>query len=514
MESSRCVTLCRNGILPLFFQRIMNANRVCVFAVALGFTVLCFGQVSPTKLAETPRTLVGEVVEVLDTKDVSKIRRFVQTWLIPNSPVEQRVNRWKDLADNGAPFKIARDMSQTADQITVIIVDRFGARIALTMHFESKPRLMISGLQLAPALKVEGSSPDLGKWSDYSALAKLVAAKSKSPGLGIAVIRNGEASFGISGVRKLGGKEPIRVDDVWSIGSIGKSVCSSVIGHLIEQGKLSWNEPLSRALPGVKMDLTFGHITLDQIMHHRGGIAPDLGFGAADIKRIVGNAKTPTAIRNRYMADILGRKPVIAAGDQFIYSNAGYALLSVIAERAAGKAYETLVREVVFTPLGLKHSYIGIETLPKQRPSGHFDGQNGPVPGDMSGPMESMFAGAGGGIYMSVGDLAKYGNAHLKGLKGQNGFLKASTIAKLHRGFPEQLRGGRLYACGWGIDTLPGVLPFHGHNGSNGTMRAQLAIFPGANLVVAAIVNRGGEDDPAPGMQAVMAVAERYAKAK
>jgi hypothetical protein len=42
-------------------------------------------------------------------------------------------------------------------------------------------------------------------------------------------------------------------------------------------------------------------------------------------------------------------------------------------------------------------------------------------------------------------------------------------------------------------------------------MRAQLAVFPSYNLVVAAIVNRGGEEEPAAGLEAVMAIAKRYA---
>jgi len=114
-------------------------------------------------------------------------------------------------------------------------------------------------------------------------------------------------------------------------------------------------------------------------------------------------------------------------------------------------------------------------------------------------------------MFMSVGDLAKFGQAHLQGLRGKDGLLRAATVARLHHGISEGPGAERLYACGWGIESLPGVEPFHGHNGSNGTMRAQLAIFPDSKLVVVAIVNRGGEDEPAPGMQAVLAIAERYA---
>jgi CubicO group peptidase (beta-lactamase class C family) len=112
---------------------------------------------------------------------------------------------------------------------------------------------------------------------------------------------------------------------------------------------------------------------------------------------------------------------------------------------------------------------------------------------------------------MSVGDLALFGAAHLKGLRGQDGLLKATTVQHLHQGTPEQPGAQRLYACGWGIEDFPGIETMHTHNGSNGTFRSQLSIFPKANLVVASFVNRGGESEPSPPLQAVLAVARRYA---
>lgn len=114
---------------------------------------------------------------------------------------------------------------------------------------------------------------------------------------------------------------------------------------------------------------------------------------------------------------------------------------------------------------------------------------------------------------MSTGDLARFGAEHLKGLRGEDGLLKAATIRRLHEGLPEHEGDPSfLYACGWGIESNPGIETFHGHNGSNGTMRSQLAIFPKSNLVVAAITNCGGEEEPSPGLQAALAIAMRYAR--
>jgi CubicO group peptidase (beta-lactamase class C family) len=249
-------------------------------------------------------------------------------------------------------------------------------------------------------------------------------------------------------------------------------------------------------------------------MKHRGGIPQDQNFRAPDVNRIVGDAKTPQAIRARYVADILSRDPIAKPDTRFAYSNAGYAILSHIAERTAGVPYEELVRKSVLEPLGMTHSYCGSDTFPAARPTGHVPGPAGLRAMNMGGPLEAMVAGAGGGLYLSVGDLARFGEAHLKGLRGADGFLKADTVERLHSGVPEGGSNGMIYACGWGLHRHPSVESWHGHNGSNGTFRAEMAVFPKANMVVVAIVNRGGENDPSPGLEAVLALAGRHASKK
>ncbi len=97
------------------------------------------------------------------------------------------------------------------------------------------------------------------------------------------------------------------------------------------------------------------------------------------------------------------------------------------------------------------------------------------------------------------------------GEASSDGLLKSATIKKLHQGVAEDRPDGRHYACGWGIETIPGLVVMHTHNGSNGTMRSQLSLFPKANLVVVSFVNSGGQSDPSPPLQAILAAAKKYA---
>jgi len=251
-------------------------------------------------------------------------------------------------------------------------------------------------------------------------------------------------------------------------------------------------------------------VTLEQIMHHRGGIPAELNMTREKIEGIVAGETDPRKMRLNYAKYIMGQEMPAKPGEKFIYSNGGFELLSVIAERASGETYEQLVKETIFEPLHLSHSYTSADKLPYARPSGHVRGPSGLEVANFSGPIEILFAGAGGGMFMSVGDLAHYAQAHMDGFNGKDGILKAETFKHLQQGIAEE-PGGRLYACGWGIEDFPGLQTMHTHNGSNGTMRAQVAFFPESKLVIAAFCNAGGESEPSPPLQAVLAIAGRYA---
>ncbi len=87
--------------------------------------------------------------------------------------------------------------------------------------------------------------------------------------------------------------------------------------------------------------------------------------------------------------------------------------------------------------------------------------------------------------------------------------MKPQTFQRLHT--PARVpKGEELYACGWEIvpDFTPE--PFHGHSGSNGTFRAQLAIFPKQGLAVVSMMNVGGERDPSPALEGVLSVEKRF----
>jgi CubicO group peptidase (beta-lactamase class C family) len=481
--------------------------------LAKGIAILLAGlSCIATPQEATAEALLRDLVSVLNTKDETKIKEFVdkRTVLTGAVTAEQRIARLVNLAQIGAPFTVTKVEARSASELRASVKDKNGGIIGFAMLHDGAAEPKMTGLRVADPETLDAPpAKDYTGWKDLATLNESIRSDTDCPAMTIAVLRNGRLEVVASGKRRVGGDKDVDRNDVWKTGSIGKPICSTVIAKLIEMGRLHWDTTLGEALKDLPMRDEYKSVTLEQIMRHRGGIPQDMNFTALQVAAITGTATKPMDVRINYAKNILGREPI---AKKFAYSNAGYALLAIIAERTVNKPYEQLVREILFKPLGLNQSFVGSNGLSSDRPSGHVRTNGRNDPHELGGALETMLPGAGGGVWMSPSDLVHFGEMHMRGLQGKDGYLKSATIARLHNGIAESDGAPMKYACGWGIETFPGIESMHTHNGSDGTFFAQLAVFPKANVVVVSFVNRGGEGNPSPPMQAVLAIARKYAK--
>ena len=189
---------------------------------------------------------------------------------------------------------------------------------------------------------------------------------------------------------------------------------------------------------------------------------------------------------------MLAAAPESPCGERFAYSNVGYTVAGHIAETVAAAApCETLLRDRVFAPLALRSAGFGAPRgeRPGMEPVGHrvLFRRRFPVDPFETRADNTPLTAPAGAVHMSVGDLARYGAAHVAGELGADPVLLAApSWRRLHAPF----RGG--YARGWirspkdwdGRDVI-------WHNGSNTLWYAFLALLPARNMAVALVTNDG-----------------------
>lgn len=369
---------------------------------------------------------------------------------------------------------------------------------------------------------------------DVSDVLRAIREKHDLPGLaGVAIRGERIVAGGADGVRRRGSEAKITLDDRFHLGSCTKSMTATLVATLVEEEKLSWSTTIGEVFGdlGEGMRPEWKPVTLEQLLTHRAGVPGDVPDKLWS--RLWARDGTPTEQRMELVRGTLASEPEAAPGTKFIYSNAGYAIAGAMAEKVTGKAWEDLMRERVFEPLGMESAGFGAPgTAGKlDEPLGHTSGGEPVEVGTEDDNPPAI--GPAGTVHATLGDWAKYVAVHLAGDRAASGqapaeakmpagtakLLEPETFAKLHA--PAEGEGAE-YAMGWGVlerDWGGGrVLT---HSGSNTMWYCTVWMAPEGDFAVLVATNQGGEkaakgcDEAASAMiQAVLAQAAPGAKKK
>jgi CubicO group peptidase (beta-lactamase class C family) len=320
------------------------------------------------------------------------------------------------------------------------------------------------------------------------------------PALGAAVIVEGRLhALGVVGVRKWGSEVPAEPNDAFHLGSCTKAMTGSLIAMLVEQGKLKWDTPLVEYFPEWKdtMHPDYRDVTLLHLLSHRAGV-PSMTAGFAPVEgaqldEVLAMA-SPAGQRRRLAEIVLAQPPVNKPGEEYKYSNAGFTIAGVIAERVMGEDYESLLTRALFEPLGMRTAGFGpmgtpgkIDALWAHRREGDRIVPIEPGPQADNPP----FLTPGGRVHCSMADWAKYVACVLAAMRNEPGLVPASCVGQL-----KQPPFGGTYALGWGLyerDWASG--PALSHGGSNTKNYSIVWIAPQRDFAVLVATNLGGGDD-------------------
>jgi CubicO group peptidase (beta-lactamase class C family) len=366
-------------------------------------------------------------------------------------------------------------------------------------------------------------------------LQSILGRKGERFGMAAAVLR-GERIIaqGVAGVRKRGSAERITLDDRFHLGSCTKAMTATLVAMLVEEGKLNWTTTLGELFADTvkPMHPAWEKVTLRQVLAHRAGLPlePEVFTliretygslrGRPELMRPP-RARLGTLPQQRLeiVRQALSRPPGIPPDTKYWYSNVGYLLAGAVLEQLTGRAWEELMRERLFQPLGISTGGFGAPGAADETEQawGHSEVLGKPL--DPRSPAAEIppFNGPAGLAHMTVTDWARFIALHLRGDPAnphcQAALLKLDTFAEMHAGSASKgwvIRGLNFLATGdaapavsycagwfisaasWARGTRPGDTGRRlWHAGSNGRWGSGVVSAPEIDFAVLVACNRG-----------------------
>jgi CubicO group peptidase (beta-lactamase class C family) len=294
------------------------------------------------------------------------------------------------------------------------------------------------------------------------------------PGVAVMIIRDGKIQHqGSYGFADIDEAVPITADTNFRLASFSKQFAAMAIMILEEDGRLSYDDPVSRYVPELA---PYPDVTIRHLLLHTGGL-PDY----YDVIDTSGGIPT-----NEDAAKLLGElaSPVFAPGERYEYSNPGYDMLGPVVAAAAGQSFVSFVKARIFDPLGMHNSLVHDHTYPEipNRAFGYAANDNG-FRLDDNDPLNGIVGS--GGIYSSLNDLYRWDQA----LYGE----RLVSHATLELAFsPGTNNGGASldYGFGWRIDQAGDYKRLR-HGGSWVGFRTHIARVPEQHFSIIILSNRG-----------------------
>ncbi len=216
-----------------------------------------------------------------------------------------------------------------------------------TLSTLSPTRRAIIAAGMAVALLAAGTSAAHADQIDDYVHAEMV--KRKIPGMAVAVIRDGkvqkESAYGLASIEL---NVPMTLDTSYVLASMSKVFTASAVMLLVQDGKISLDEPVARILP--QLPAQWSDITVRNCLSHTSGI-PDVMIDDINVTALAGDREE--------MLEKLGKLPVRQRGEAAVYNQTCYALMGMVIEKISGIGYEEFVQQRVLAPANMTHASFG-----------------------------------------------------------------------------------------------------------------------------------------------------------
>lgn len=343
---------------------------------------------------------------------------------------------------------------------------------------------IISGLQAQKETKVNLEEID----TYYSKMVK----DWDIPGVSIGIVKDGKLIFtGNYGVLEVGKKEKPNEQTLYAIASNSKAFTSAIIGMLVQEGKLDWDDKVKKYLPYFAMydSWVSEHMTIRDILSHRVGLGT---FSGDNIWYKSTQSSKEIIERIQYVPQAYEFR------SGYGYSNLMYITAGELIKTVTAKSWGENVKERILDPLGMHRTISSLNALENKgnyaSPHARKEDTNYAIPW-----VDWENVAATGGLISSVEDIAKWMIFNLN-----NGIHNADTLLSKktrnlvwtphnnhivdHTSNNDFGRHFNAYGLGWGLSDYHGKMRV-GHTGGYDGMITAITLIPDENLGVVVLTN-------------------------
>jgi CubicO group peptidase (beta-lactamase class C family) len=314
------------------------------------------------------------------------------------------------------------------------------------------------------------------------------------PGMALAVVKDDSVVYMRGfGVREVGRPERVDEHTSFAIASTTKAFTATAIAMLVDEGKVRWDDPVSRHIPGFSVMADpglSGELTVRDLLSHRTGLPTgDVLWYAS------GSTSEDILRRMRFL------RPFASPRSRYMYNNNAYLLAGMVVEHASEMPWADFVRTRILQPLGMNETLTGFAGLDARgnvaTPHVEVRDTVRPVP-----YLDFDNIGPAGSMNSSVHDMARWMRAQLAGGVRPDGERLVSEVQHREMQSPQFVipqsqyyPAARLarpsftaYGLGWFMQDYRGRKLLM-HTGSIDGMSALLALVPEERLGMVVYLN-------------------------
>jgi CubicO group peptidase (beta-lactamase class C family) len=320
------------------------------------------------------------------------------------------------------------------------------------------------------------------------------------------------------GVRQINSNDSVTINDYFHIASLGKGLTSFMIGKLVDEGIINWDTKFFDLFPELKESsrTEYHELKLMDLLSMRTTLK---SLNDWSVKQTI-DGYNEKFKENRFSyynfaTYALTLEPIKYDSGQFYnYTSMGFVLANLMIQKASGLTYSQLL-DKTNKDLGVNFIIGWPQDFSKNQPSGHLiPSQSGwgesnkleVLNGDRFTDWgeDFLFYNIPSGHHsVSVLDYLKYLQTNLKGLTGQDNYLKSATYDFIFNGAKE-------YSMGWGNDIVNGN-HYYTHSGSAGNYYANAIIIKESGIVITLMANAGNGETKWGLLQIIRYLEKKYA---